>query len=189
MSRAIVRWMFFAILSAGLGLTAMAQTTAYQQTNLVADTAGTATHTDTALVNPWGLAFQPGAPFWLAANNSGVSKVYDMNGVPQSPPSVTIPPPAGQTASSTPTSVIYNATGLFHMHGAPTQFLFATEDGTISGWYSANGSNAMLGLDHSTQQAVYKGMALLTPSCCAPFLAVANFHSGLVETYDGSFSA
>ena len=61
-----------------------------------------------------------------------------------------------------------------------------TEDGTISGW---NGTgNAILALDHSTAGAVYKGMALLSPSSTAPYLAVANFHSGLIEPYTESFA-
>ena len=38
-------------------------------------------------------------------------------------------------------------------------------------------------VDHSQSGAVYTGLEILNPACCAPFLAVANFRSGLVETY------
>jgi hypothetical protein len=43
-------------------------------------------------------------------------------------------------------------------------------------------------VDHSQSGAVYTGLAILTPDCCGPFLAVANFHSGLVETYSSKFA-
>jgi uncharacterized protein (TIGR03118 family) len=157
----------------------------YQQTNLVSDVAGTAAHTDPLLVNPWGVAFVPGQPFWVAANNSGFSQQYDATGTAQAPASVKIPPPAGSNAAATPTGVIYNSTSVF-----PTaQFIFATEDGTISIWYPPNNGTAVIGLDHSTASAVYKGLALLQPTDTGAFLAVANFHSGLVETYTSGFAA
>ena len=33
--------------------------------------------TDKNLKNPWGVAFAPGSPFWIADNNSGLSTLYD----------------------------------------------------------------------------------------------------------------
>lgn len=171
------------VLSFGIG-SAVAQTNSYQQTNLVSDMAGAAAHTDPKLINPWGISFVPGQPFWIADNNSGYSTVYDANGVTQLAP-VLIPAPPGHT-SSTPTGTVINTTDQFKVGGAPSQFLFAGEDGTISGW---NGTgNAILALDHSGAGAVYKGLAILSPACCATYLAVANFHSGLIETYTQSFT-
>src|SRR6266852_39241 len=84
---------------------------AYQQTNLVSDMAGVAAHTDAQLVNPWGIAFFPGAPFWVADNNSGVSTLYDANGV-KSALVVTIPPASG-TGMGTPTGIVANNTTKF----------------------------------------------------------------------------
>jgi uncharacterized protein (TIGR03118 family) len=184
-TRAHFQFLFSMLAACLLATSALAQSNAYQQTNLVSDMAGSAAHTDPLLVNPWGIAFIPGQPFWVAGNNSGFSQLYDASGVAQAPASVKIPPPAGSSAAATPTGVVYNATGEFQNHGAPTTFLFATEDGTVSTWYTANGSNAVMAFDHSASGAVYKGLAILTPSCCAPILAVTNFHSGLVETYTG----
>jgi hypothetical protein len=43
-------------------------------------------------------------------------------------------------------------------------------------------------VDHSRDGAVYTGLAILKPACCAPILAVANFHSGRVEIYDTHFA-
>ena len=61
-------------------MTAFAQQTAYTQTNLVADQAGVANHTDAQLSNPWGISFIPGNPFWIANNNGGTSTLYDAAG-------------------------------------------------------------------------------------------------------------
>src|SRR5579862_9816320 len=55
----------------------------FDMTALIADTAGKATNTDPNLVNPWGLAYQPGGPFWVANNGSGVATVYNTTGVNQ----------------------------------------------------------------------------------------------------------
>ncbi|MBZ5568388.1 MAG: TIGR03118 family protein [Acidobacteriia bacterium] len=145
--------------------------------------AGAAAHTDPRLINPWGIAFVPGQPFWVADNNSGFATTYDANGVSQF--NVLIPAPRGSASPATPTGVVVAQTGGFILGGAPSQFLVATEDGTISGW---NGTgNAILAIDHSTAGAVYKGLAILSPACCATFLVVANFHSGSIEAYTLSF--
>ena len=166
-------------------ISAVAQTNSYQQTNLVSDMAGAAAHTDPKLINPWGISFVPGQPFWVADNNSGYSTIYDANGVTQLAP-VLIPAPPGDASPATPTGTVINTTGGFLVGGVSSQFLFVTEDGTISGW---NGTgNAILAVDHSTAGAVYKGMAILSPACCAPYLVVANFHSGLIEPYTQSFA-
>ena len=164
---------------------AVAQTNSYQQTNLASDMAGAAAHTDPKLINPWGIAFVPGQPFWVADNNSGYSTVYDANGATQLAP-VLIPAPRGGASPATPTGTAINQTGGFILGGTPSQFLFVTEDGTISVW---NGTgNAVLAVDHSTSGAVYKGMAILSPACCAAYLVVANFHSGLIEPYTQAFA-
>jgi uncharacterized protein (TIGR03118 family) len=162
-----------------------AQTNSYQQTNLVSDMAGAASHTDPKLLNPWGISFFPGQAFWISDNNSGYSTVYDANGATELAP-VPIPAPPGDTSPSTPTGTIINTTNGFVVGGTPSLFLFVTEDGTISGW---NGSgSAILAVDHSTSGAVYKGMAMLSPACCATFLAVANFNSGLIEAFTQAFA-
>src|SRR6202049_1425445 len=45
-----------------------AQQAGYSQTNLVSNTAGVATKTDTQLLNPWGISCVPGSDFWIANN-------------------------------------------------------------------------------------------------------------------------
>jgi uncharacterized protein (TIGR03118 family) len=168
------------------------QASGFQQTNLVSDTAGTAAHTDPRLINPWGIAFQPDKPFWIANNNGGSAKVFDASGSAVAPLAVAIPTPPADTAAATPTGIIANPIAEdFQLLGTPAQFLFATEDGTISTWATVNGTiptTALLAIDHSAAGAVYKSLAILTPQCCREFLAVANFQSGLIETFDVDFN-
>ena len=82
----------FAIL--GVSSFTFAQQTGYSQTNLVANTAGVANHTDSQLSNPWGISFVPGNPFWIANNNGGTSTLYDAQGNKQTRWSWASPAPA-----------------------------------------------------------------------------------------------
>ena len=53
-------------------------TAGFTDTALVSDSAtvvATATTIDANLQNPWGIAVAPGLPFWIADNNSNVSKM------------------------------------------------------------------------------------------------------------------
>jgi uncharacterized protein (TIGR03118 family) len=170
----------------------MSTISGFQQTNLVSDTAGTAAHTDPFLLNPWGVAFQPGQSFWIADNNRGSVKVFDSSGKPDIPSVVGIPAVSGSALPSAPTGIVFNPIAQdFLVRGTPAQFLFATEDGTISTWAALNGSlpaNALLARDDSPSGAVYKGLAILTPQCCGEYLALANFHNGFIATYDINFN-
>jgi uncharacterized protein (TIGR03118 family) len=164
-----------------------AQNTSYTQTNLTSDGAVTAAHTDKKLINPWGIAFSPGSPFWISDNNSGFSTLYDNQGVPQSL-IVTIPPPSGATGPATPTGIVVNATANFMVSGTPAFFIFSTEDGTISAW--TGGNNAVLEVDNpnfnSGTDPVYKGLALLTNGT-GSFLLAANFRNARIDVFDSTF--
>jgi len=134
----------------------------FQQTDLVADIAGTAAHTDPLLLNPWGIAFEPGRSFWISANNLGSAKVLDASGSPAMPLVVGIPGISGSSLPSTPTGIVFNPIAQdFIVRGTPAQFVFATEDGTVSTWAEMNGNlptDAILARDDSAQGAVYKGL-------------------------------
>jgi uncharacterized protein (TIGR03118 family) len=170
----------------------------YKQTNLVSDLAGMAPVTDPNLKNPWGLTRSPGgSPFWVANNNSGTSTLYDGSGNPFPPPSkggplvVTVPPPGfAPGTQSAPTGVVFNgsATDFLIAPGVSAHFIFATEDGTISGW--AGGQNAVLVVDNSDKGsangAVYKG-ATSGEINDKKYLYVTNFRSAKVEVYDTNF--
>jgi uncharacterized protein (TIGR03118 family) len=165
-------------------ISAVAQTNSYQQTNLVSDTSGVATNTDPKLINPWGISFFPGQPFWVADNNSGYSTIYDANGVSQAPSPVLIPAPPGDASPATPTGTVINQTSGFKVGGFASQFLFDSEDGTISGWYNAG--NAILAVNRSSTGAVYKGLAMIT-NTTGTFLLATNFNSGQVDVFDSNF--
>jgi uncharacterized protein (TIGR03118 family) len=150
------------------------------QTNLVSNsgTAGAVT-TDPNLVNSWGLVFSPAGPLWVADNGTGLATVYSSVGAIQ-PLVVTIPPPAGGTSPSAPTGEVFNPTGNF----LGDKFIFATEDGTISGWQA--GTNAVLRIDQSAGHSVFKGLAITTlPNTTRLF--ATDFHNGVVATYDGGY--
>src|SRR6202040_2499121 len=104
----------------------------YLQTNLVSDLPGMAAHTDSHLVNPWGIASSANSPFWVADNHTGVSTLHDSSGTPQSLV-VTVPSAPGGTVGS-PDGIVFNGSTDFKIAGSPAHFIFATEDGTISGW-------------------------------------------------------
>src|SRR3979490_2779846 len=111
---------------------AHAQTNSYKQTHLVSDTAGAA-NMDAKLVNPWGIAFVPGNPFWISDNNSGFTTLYDQNGALNG--SFTVAAPHGSSNPATPTGIVAPPSGVaFNVSGQPALFIFDTEDGTISGW-------------------------------------------------------
>ena len=159
-----------------------AQHTGYSQTNLVANTAGVANHTDAQLSNPWGISFIPGQPFWVANNNGGTSTLYDAQGN-KVQPTVTIPVAAHNPCpQGCPTGTVANEqAGLF----GNASFLFDTEDGIIAAWTGQN--NAFTKVDNSAAGAVYKGLALLT-NIEGTFLLAANFNSGKIDVFDRNFN-
>jgi uncharacterized protein (TIGR03118 family) len=159
--------------------------TTYLLHNLVSDLPGVADHTDPNLVNPWGIAYGPATPFWIADNRTGVSTVYDGNGV-QTRTAVTIPAAVGGMSPGSPTGILFNATTDFVIGpNQPTRYIFATEDGTIAGWNS--GADALLTADLSALGAVYKGLALGS-SGGKNYLYAANFGVGRVDVFDANFT-
>lgn len=176
------------------------EATRFVQTNLVSDgsaEAGPALHTDPNLINPWGVSHPPGGPFWVSDNGTGVTTIYNGDGtaVPVAGNlAITIAPPAGQVGPSTPTGQVFNTSGRgfdISANGmtAPSVFIFATEDGTISGFNPAvNPSSSVLEVDNSAggSGAVYKGLALAQKGG-QELLYAANFHAGTVDVFNQSF--
>jgi uncharacterized protein (TIGR03118 family) len=176
----------------------------YKPTNLVSDIQGMAPVIDPNLKNPWGLTRSSGSPWWVGNNNSGTSTLYDGQGNPFPPPQrggplvVTVPPPEfAPGTQSAPTGVVFNGspTDFLLAPGKAAIFIFATEDGTISGWNPGvnpptSATHAILKVDNSdngsAHGAVYKGM---TSADIAGnrFLYVTNFRSARVEVYDTTF--
>lgn len=195
----------------------------YTQKNFVSDLPqpdnpdGSKVLLDPNLKNPWGLTRSSTSPWWIGNNNSGTSALYNGSGQPinifPDPAgsifdNFVIVPPAGFAASGTqsaPTGVVFNGSPTDFIldkgspAGKPGIFIFATEDGTISGWNPAvnipAGShapsiNAILEVDNSDKGlpngAVYKG-ATTADIGGKRFLYVTNFRSGKIEVYDTNF--
>lgn len=164
----------------------------YLQTNLVADTAGTAVNTDPGLIGPRGIGSAPGGPF-LVADSLGLVKFYDASGQAQGPFAFGVAIPAGANAPATPKGIVFNPVADdFNTVQSPTQFLIATGEGTISGWGKDIRGDipafTAIAIDHSSAAADYTGLAILSPTCCREFLAAANFHGGEIETFDVGFN-
>jgi uncharacterized protein (TIGR03118 family) len=131
---------------------------------LVADTSALQTSTSAAtldanLKNPWGIAFGPGLPVWVANQVTSTTTLYDGNGAVQKAYSGA--PAAITVATASPTGAVYNGSiggaGAFVVAGSPAQFIYATLSGTIEGWnlttaattktaYTAPGGTAYTGL-------------------------------------------
>jgi uncharacterized protein (TIGR03118 family) len=177
-------WMAMLSLLAIAALSLPASAQKVNITNLTSDITAVGSFNDTNLVNPWGMSTAPSGPWWISDNNSGLSTLYIASGQPQGLV-VTVPPGSGSGPGS-PTGTVYNPTSNFTIHGIPAAFLFCTEDGTISGWYT--GTNAFIAVNNNGSSAVYKGMAMATVGS-TPYLYVTNFHAGTVEVYDGTFQS
>jgi uncharacterized protein (TIGR03118 family) len=173
----------------------------YHQTNLVSDIPGLALHTDSKLVNPWGLSSSSTSPIWVSDNNAGVSTAYRGDGSAlvlsgqQVAPEIPAP---GNVPGGTPTGTVFNPTNDFQItKGGSTGkafFIFSTEDGTIAAWKpDSDLQHAVLVADNSAARdragdvgAVYKGLAFASTSA-GNFLYATNFRFGTVDVFDGGF--
>jgi len=176
---------------------ASAQTFAYRQTNLVSDVTlpGFSDHINLTLRNSWGMAIVPGLSFFVANTNNGLVLELNATGSGTGPAGFHLSNTAG-TGNGSPVAAIADPDALFGAAGTGQppiiSILTATQDGGIYNWIVDSRGNfleeATLVVDHSRNGAVYTGLAILKPACCAPILAVANFHSGRVEIYDTHFA-
>lgn len=164
----------------------------YLKLNLVSKTAGQAIRTDPNLGGTWGITASATSPWWVSNKSTGTSTLYDGFGIIQ-PLVVTVPPKAGSTAPGSPTGIVFfNGTTDFMVSrasaSASARFIFATLDGTISGWNPLiNPTNAVIGLDRSAAGASYTGLAIGTGSDGHNYLFAANYAQGTVSVIDSTF--
>jgi len=178
-------WMFVSVALLALvwgSALAVGQTDRYRQVNLVSDLPGVALLQDTNLVNAWGVSFSGGSPFWVSDNGTGKATLYSVTNnasgqvqVAKVGLEVNIP------GEGNPTGQLFNGTGGFH----GDMFIFASEDGTISGWRNALGTNAETLIPPSS--AIYKGITLVS-SANGPVLLAANFAAGTIDAYGTNLS-
>jgi len=177
---------FAACLGLALMFVSNAALAQYQLTNVSSNQIGAAKHTDPLIVNAWGLAYGPGGPFWISDAASGWSTLYDGNGIKQGF-EVLIPSESGQGPGS-PTGIVYNGSQDFQVQGWASIFLFATLDGTISGWApQSNPNQAIVAVDNASSGAIYTGLAI-TNKASGNSLFAADSKNNKVDVYDGNFN-
>ena len=177
----------------------------YERTDLVSDQAGAAPTQDGHLVNGWGLVSLATSPFWVSDNGTGSSTLYTGAGqlvplfvtipaAPGSPPG-TVGTPTGIVGNISPNATDFTVTE--DGKSGPAIFIFATLDGTISGWNptvapadpTTNLSHAIIAANRSNVGAVYTGLAIAVDNSGQAFLYAADDGpNSRVDVFDSAFS-
>ena len=194
MHRLTIRAAFLAAVVVFVALVTAAATHAvppsdrYTVTPLVSDVPGVAPLTDPNLVNAWGLARSATSPWWVADNETMKTTVYNGSGA-----LVSVGGLAFQTVPGNPTGAVFSGiSGQFQVGttASPTtlatsNFLFDSEDGTISAWRGGS-TGALVTVDRSPFGAIYKGLAISNgPS--GPRLYATDFHNARVDVFNGGW--
>jgi uncharacterized protein (TIGR03118 family) len=155
----------------------------YTQKYLVSSIPGLADQTDPDLLNAWGLVTLPGGQLIVADNHSNLATIYRRDGTRQ---------PFAIAVDEAPTGLVWNPSARefpigSKRHRNGSVLLFCSEAGTILGWNPAvNAGSAVVAVDNSGSEAVYKGMTLAQWRGHA-YLYAADFHNGKVDMYDSGF--
>src|SRR5215472_15491852 len=97
------------------------------------------------------------------------------------------PATSGRTRNGRSTGVIFNPTTSFQVGtDLAAIFIFATEDGTISGWNPHVNPTVAVRMVNRPGAAIYKGLAI-AQTTNGPYLYATNFVTGKVEVFDGGF--
>ena len=168
----------------------------YTVHNLISDipnpggTADPNVKVDPNLVDPWGIALSAGSPFWISNAGTGTATVYSY--AAPVPPATTgtytvtttvVKVPSASGGSGRVTGQIAGIGAFALAPGQNPNFLFCTEDGTLSGWNrTTDATNAKIMVDNSGK-AVYKGCTAVT-TASGPRLYAANFLAGTVDVFD-----
>jgi len=168
-----------------LPASALAQTSAYVQKNIISDGSVPAQQTDPTLINPWGVSI--GQEFWIDTAGTGFSLVDDASGNKSF--AVSIPPASSAEPHGVPAGTVFNAdTSIFDIPGkGSATFLFGNLDGTIAAWNSST-AQAVTVADNSSAKASYTDIAVVK-NTTGTFLLAANFAGGKVDVFDSSFSS
>ncbi|HET6881721.1 MAG TPA: TIGR03118 family protein [Pirellulales bacterium] len=157
--------------------------TGYLQLSLASDTAGTALAQDPNLVGPWAAVVDTNntGALWVVDGGSGVATHYTGAAGASPTPFQTYSTAIGSVGSQ-PMGEVVNASSSFALpKGGPADLLFASKDGSISGWNSSVPSSAQTG--HGPTSAVYTGLALDND-----LLYATDFQDGRIDAFDSSFN-
>jgi uncharacterized protein (TIGR03118 family) len=182
----------------------------YTQTNLIADQSGMGAQVvDPDLINPWGISFSGGSPFWVsnqgaggpgsiqhgtstlysaAANSGGLTSTKNALvvsipnlGSPPAPPSG-LNGPTGQVSTAAPG--ITTGASDFLLNGTKAAFIFANLDGSVSAWNG--GATSVIMPTATVAGASFTGLAIGN-SGGAAFLYAADQKSPNVDTFNSSW--
>ena len=159
--------------------------TSFKQVNLVANNASyNAARIDTLLQDAWGISFSPTGNIWSSANVTGYSFVFDKDGKQLlSPVSI---PTTTTSGGGAVTGQVFSGSANFNLpNGSPAIFIFATQDGIITGWNKGNLGNAITKIDNSAK-ASYFGLALAS-NMGANYLYAANFKQATIDVFDNNW--
>jgi len=158
----------------------------FDQVNLVSNNgADGPVLNDPTLQNAWGIAWSPTGIAWVNSEASHLSHLYTGEGAIVRP-AVNIPSPT-DTIGGAPTGIVFAGGAGFKLsNGQPAAFLFAGDDGVISGWNGAAGNNAIRIADNSANSG-YFGLALATWNG-SHYLYAANFKAGKIDVWDTTFT-
>ena len=177
----------------------------YTRTDLVTDSGTGGTVQDAHLVNAWGLVSTMTSPFWVSDNGKGVSTLYaisnNANGITATPQGLVVSIPSVGSGSTGPTgivapetpkggtdftvSIVNPVTG--KKTSGPAAFIFATLDGTISGWNpGVGGTSATLAVDNSSLLSTYTGLAIATNNGQKLLYAADDGSNRRVDVFDSS---
>jgi len=161
----------------------------FMVTPLVSDMPGVAPTTDANLKNSWGLARAAGSPWWVADNATAKTTVYNGAGALQA-----INGDAFKDVPGAPTGAVFSGIANQFQVGTtqtPTvlgtsNFIFDSEDGTISAWRGPS-KGALVTVDMSSSNAEFKGLAI-SNGASGPRLYATDFANGKVDVFNGSWT-
>jgi uncharacterized protein (TIGR03118 family) len=166
---------------------ALAAGKAYKVRNLVSNGVVPSDYIDPNMVNTWGVSFNPNGLVWVSNNRTGTSTLYDGLGVPDS---LVVNVPAANGGVGAPTGIVFSGSADFVVSkgtaSGPSRFIFANEDGLITGW--APGVDLHNALPAVLQpSAVYMGLAVAQSPSGARLYAT-DYRNARVDIYDSAFA-
>ena len=155
----------------------------FEVSNLVSDISGNAPNIDPNLVNPWGLTFDKYNNLIVADNGVGLATSYTPQGVVRM---------FMFQLDTNPTGIERNRfdNDFYFTYNTQTfraEYIAVTEGGEIYAYNRDADPSAAISVVNNSGSAVYKGLALGEFEGNARLFA-ANFFSGQVDVYDGSFT-
>ena len=209
----VSRWLNLIVVAAvGSSLLPAVTNAQYTRADLVTNSGAGGTVPDSHLVNAWGLVSTTTSPFWVSDNSTGFSTLYSISnksGVSATPVGLVVSIPSVSGGPGTPTGVVapetprgvtaFVVSGINPITGKPASgnaaFIFATLDGTISGWNpnvgginpTTGASTATLAADRSSGGATYTGLAIATNNGEKLLYAADDGPNRRVDVFNSSF--